>query len=144
MRDTHVCVSTDQIILLLPVFIDIHISPYTFCTHTHTHISQWSQLTSTLSTLQTNSALIYDTQERLTETLQKFKSVCSDWRIHFGDAHRNVFGQVVEEKAWDVEENLWHVGTEGLWLKTQTQIWTWHWTLIRTQNLFNVIYDIWP
>ncbi len=33
---------------------------------------------------------------------------------HFGDAHRNVSGQVVEEKAGDVEENLWHVGAEGL------------------------------
>lgn len=32
---------------------------------------------------------------------------------------RNVLGEVVQEESADVEESLWHVGTERLILKIQ-------------------------
>lgn len=43
----------------------------------------------------------------------------SNGRIHFRNALRNVLGEVVQEESADVEERLWHVGTERLILKIQ-------------------------
>lgn len=44
----------------------------------------------------------------------------SNGRIHFRNAWWYVLGQIVQEESADVEESLWHMGTERLILKIQT------------------------
>lgn len=43
-------------------------------------------------------------------------------RIHFGNALRYVLGEVVQKEPADVEECLWHVGTEGLILEIKESL----------------------
>ena len=52
------------------------------------------------------------------------RTTFSRGRIHFRNAWWYVFGEVVQEEPADVEQRLWHVGTEGfiLWTKTVKKI----------------------
>lgn len=48
------------------------------------------------------------------------RSAFSTVRIHFRNAWWYVLGEVVQQEPADVEECLWHVGTEGLILEIKT------------------------
>lgn len=48
------------------------------------------------------------------------RTTFSNGRIHFRNAWRYVLGEVVQKEPADVEERLWHVGTEGLILEIKT------------------------
>ena len=53
------------------------------------------------------------------------RTTFSNGRIHFRNAWRYVLGEVVQEKPADVEERLWHVGTEGLILERRERDYYW-------------------
>lgn len=63
--------------------------------------------------------LLYS-KKYLLDILCYAKSTFSNGRIHFRNAWRYFLGEVIEEESADVEESLWHVGTERLILKKQT------------------------
>ena len=58
-------------------------------------------------------------------------------RIHFGNAWRYVLGEVVQKEPADVEECLWHVGTEGLILEIKESL------KERIKNMFTHIWVAW-